>query len=155
MTFLTWLVFGVMFMLGEFATGTFYLLATGLAFIYPAIAAYFDASLGMQIFALGTGTVVHALIVMILRKHNPASSTSTVPSHVGQRVKVIEWIDESSARVNYRGEIWDADKVHAEMPDAPHGIIKSVQGSRFIITTEQSALEKHMEEAPAQAPGKH
>jgi hypothetical protein len=49
---------------------------------------------------------------------------------------VIEWFDESSARVNYRGQIWEADKARSEMPDASHGIIKSVQGSRLIISTE-------------------
>lgn len=141
MTFVSWLVFGVLFMFGEFATGTFYLLAIGLAFIYPAIAAYVDASFGMQMAALGTGSVVHALIVAILRKRNPSGSSSNIPTDIGQRVEVIEWIDESSARVNYRGRIWEADKVRAEMPDASHGIIKSVQGSRLIITTEPSAPE--------------
>ena len=141
MTFVSWLVFGILFISGEIATGTFYLLAIGLAFVYPAITAYVDASSGMQIAVLGAGTIVHVLIVMLLRKHNPSSSPSNIPEDAGQRVEVIEWIDESSARVNYRGRIWEADKVRAEMPDATHGIIKSVQGSRLIITTEQSALE--------------
>jgi hypothetical protein len=51
-------------------------------------------------------------------------------------VEVIEWMDEGSARVSYRGNEWEADKAIAEMPDASHGTIKSVQGSRLIITTE-------------------
>ncbi len=141
MTFISWLVFGVLFISGEIATGSFYLLAIGLAFIYPAIAAYIDASTGMQIAVLGAGTIVHVLIVMLLRKRRPSGTSSNVPDDVGQRVEVIEWVDESSARVSYRGRIWEADKVRAEMPDASHGIIKSVQGSRLIITTEPSTPE--------------
>ncbi len=136
MTFITWLVFGAMFMFGEFAMGNFYLLAIGLAFIYPAIAAYLDASLGAQLAVLGAGTVVHSLIVMLLRKRGPSGSPSNIPDDVGQRVEVIEWIDENSARVSFRGQVWEADKVRGEMPDAAHGIIQSVQGSRLIISTE-------------------
>lgn len=141
MTFISWLVFGVLFISGEIATGSFYLLAIGLAFVYPAIAAYIDASTVMQIAVLGLGTAVHVLIVMLLRKRRPSGTSYNVPDDVGQRVEIIEWVDESSARVSYRGRIWEADKVRAEMPDASHGIIKSVQGSRLIITTEQSAPE--------------
>jgi len=141
MTFISWLVFGILFISGEIATGSFYLLAIGLAFVYPAIAAYLDASTVMQIAVLGSGIIVHVLIVMLLRKRGPSAVSSKVAGDAGQRVEVIEWIDESSARVSYRGRVWEADKVRAEMPDASHGIIKSVQGSRLIITTEPSAPE--------------
>ena len=141
MNFISWLVFGILFMLSEFATGTFYLLAIGLAFVYPAVAAYVGASTAMQIAVLGSGALVHALITMILRKLKPSGPPAVIPPDVGQRVEVIEWIDESSARVSYRGQVWEADKARAEMPDAAHGIIKSVQGSRLVITTEQPAAE--------------
>lgn len=136
MNFISWLVFGVLFMFSEIATGNFYLLAIGLAFIYPAIAAYVDAGTGMQLAALGTGTLVHALIVMLWHKSRSSAPEADVPDDVGQRVEVIEWVDEGSARVSYHGTEWEADKAIAEMPDASHGIIKSVQGSRLIITTE-------------------
>jgi membrane protein implicated in regulation of membrane protease activity len=136
LNFISWLVFGVLFMFSEIATGTLYLLAIGLAFIYPALAAYTDASTGMQLTVLGSGALVHALIVMIWRKNRPSAPKSSAPDDVGQRVEVIEWFDEGSARVSYRGTEWEADKAIAEMPDAAYGIIKSVQGSRLIITTE-------------------
>lgn len=135
MTFISWLVFGLIFMFSEFATGTFYLLAIGLAFVYPAIAAYTGASTGMQMAALAAGALAHSVIVMLLRKRGP-SAPSNISVDIGQRVEVIEWLDESSARVNYRGQLWEADKVRSEMPDASHGIIQSVQGSRLIISTE-------------------
>lgn len=136
MDFISWSVFGILFMLAEFATGTFYLLAIGLAFIYPAIADYAGASLGIQIIALFVGTLAHALIVMVWRKRRPSSPPSNIPSDAGQRVEVIEWLDECTATVKYRGKEWQADKVDAEMPDAPYGIIQSVHGNRLIISTE-------------------
>jgi membrane protein implicated in regulation of membrane protease activity len=136
MTFISWLVFGVIFMFSEFATGTFYLLAIGLAFIYPAIASFTGAPTGIQILALGAGALAHSLIVLMVRKLRTPGAPSDIPDDVGQRVEVIEWMDESSARVMYRGTEWAADKVQAEMPDAPHGIIQSVQGSRLIISTD-------------------
>jgi membrane protein implicated in regulation of membrane protease activity len=135
-TFISWLVFGAMFMFAELATGTFYLLVIGLACVYPAIAAYVDASFGMQMTVLGSGTLVHVLIVMIVLKCRSSGSPSDIPTDIGQRVEVIEWLDESTARVRYRDAEWEADKMRAEMPDASHGIINSIQGSRLIISTE-------------------
>ena len=135
MNFVLWLVFGILLMLIEMATGTLHLLAIGLAFIYPAIASYTGASTYIQLAALGSGTLVHLLIVFILRKLRPSSPSSKVPTDVGQRVEVIEWLDEGAARVMYHGKEWPADKAEIEMPDADHGIIKIVQYGRLIIAT--------------------
>jgi membrane protein implicated in regulation of membrane protease activity len=136
MNFISWLVFGVLFMCGEIASGSFYLLAIGLAFIYPAIGDLVGASSGAQLAALGLGAVAHVLVVLALRKRKPSVAPKAAPTDIGERVDVIEWFDESSARVKLRGEEWEADKLRAEMPNAPHGIIESVQGSRLIISTE-------------------
>ncbi len=136
MDFVSWSVFGILCMLAEFAIGSFYLLAIGLAFAYPAIADYLGASVEIQIAVLCGGALVHALLVMFIRKRRPASPTSKQPSDIGQRVEVIEWMDESSARVKYRGRNWEADKVRSEMPDAAFGIIHAMHGSRIIISTE-------------------
>jgi membrane protein implicated in regulation of membrane protease activity len=135
LTFLSWLVFGVIFIFSEFATGTYYLLAIGLAFVYPSVAAYVGASSGMQMIVLGAGALVHALIVMMVRKRIASATPSDSSDDIGQRVEVIEWIDESSARVRYRGVEWDADKVRAEMPNSSFGTIQSIQGTHLIIST--------------------
>lgn len=135
MDFVSWSVFGALFILAESAIGTRYLLAIGLAFLYPAIADYMDASSNIQIAALGSGLVVHTLIVFFLRKGRPARTKSNIPADVGQRVEVIEWLGEGTARVMYRGKEWTADKAMSEMPDSDNGIIKSVQYGRLIIST--------------------
>ena len=136
MNFITWLVFGVLIMCGEIATGGYYLLAIGLAFIYPAVGDLVGASTGTQIAALVLGSLVHAEFVMLLLQSKPAAAPAMAPPDIGERVEVIEWFDESSARVKHRGEEWEADKLRAEMPNASHGIIESIQGSRLIISTE-------------------
>ena len=136
MNFISWLVFGVLVMCGEIATGSFYLLGIGLAFIYPAIGDLVSASTGTQLAALVLGSSAHALVVMILRKRKPSAAPITAPASIGERVEVIEWFDESCARVKHRGEEWEAEKLRAEMPNASHGVIESLQGSRLIISTE-------------------
>jgi membrane protein implicated in regulation of membrane protease activity len=136
MNFISWLVFGVLVMCGEIATGGYYLLAIGLAFIYPAIGDLAGASSSIQLAALALGSMAHALGVMMLRRRKPAAAPITAPASIGERVEVIEWFDESSARVKHRGEEWEADKLRAEMPNASHGVIESIQGSRLIISTE-------------------
>jgi len=136
MASITWLVVGALFMLAEFGAGKFYLLAIGLAFVYPAIAAYTGASLGTQLAAVILGALAHALVVMVIRKLKPSSPATEIPTDVRQYVEVIEWLDEGAARVMYRGKEWPADKVEGEMPDADHGIIQSVQYGRLIISTE-------------------
>lgn len=136
MNFISWLVFGVLVMCGEIATGGYYLLAIGLAFIYPAAGDLVGASTVTQLTALILGCIAHTLAVMILRKRKSSAAPITALAGIGERVEVIEWFDESSARVKHRGEEWEADKLRAEMPNASHGIIESIQGSRLIISTE-------------------
>jgi len=133
MDFISWLVVGALFMLAEFGVGKFYLFAIGLACAYPAFAAYTDASVATQLTTAGLGGSVHALVVMIIRKLRP--SPSAMPTDVGQRVEVIEWNSDGTAKVRYEGKVWDADKAEGEMPDADHGIIKDVQYGRLVIST--------------------
>lgn len=138
MGLVSWLVYGVLCMLAEFLYGSMYLFAIGLAFAYPALAEYSGADLSMQLAALAAGAAVHSLIVFGIRSARKGTSTKPVRPEVGERVDVIEWLDECSARVTCRGREWQADKFDSRMPDAMHGTIHSVQGSRLVITTEQA-----------------
>jgi len=139
MGFISWLVVAALFMLAEFGLGTFYLFSIGLACLYPAYAAYIDASVGTQLTVLSAGAIVHTVLVMIFRKLRLPKSSSDIPTDIGQRVEVIQWLDECTALVMYNGKEWQADKAKGEMPDADHGIITSVQYGRLVISTEQTA----------------
>lgn len=138
MDFISWAVFGTLFILAESAIGSRHALAIGLAFIYPVIADLAKAKLGIQLAVLLAGVLIHLLIVTALRRRHPTAVTERAHDDVGQRVEVLEWLDECTARVSYRGREWEADKVRAEMPDADFGIIKAVQYGRLVISTEQS-----------------
>lgn len=140
MTFVSWSVFGILFILSEFTSGTFFLLAIGLAFIYPAIADYNGVPLYIQLALLGAGICIHVLVVMLLRRISPAHPSLDIESDVGQQVVVIEWIDDCTARVKYRGTEWQADKLKSEMADAAYGVIQSRHGSRLIISTEPATM---------------
>ncbi len=137
MDFISWLVVGVLFMLAEIGSGAFYLVAIGLACIYPAYYSFHSAPVSTQLTALTIGALIHGAIVMLLRRNrSKGKSSGKMPSDIGQRVKVIEWMDECTAIVEYRGRQWQADKVDARMPDAEYGIIDSMHGSRIVISTE-------------------
>ena len=141
MDFISWTVFAILCMLAEFTSGSFYLLAIGIAMFYPAVADVLGAPMNVQVGLLVGGSIVHILIVIMLRKRKGAGPSTVAPVGMGERVDVIEWLDECSARVTYRGEEWGADKVDAEMPDADHGTIESVRGSRLIISTREEPAE--------------
>lgn len=135
MDFVSWTVFGILFILAQFSVKTPYLTAIGLAFLYPAAADFLHAGMGIQITLLVAGSIIHSLIAYQLGK---GKTTASPPARndIGERVEVIEWLDEGTARVRYEGREWVADKARSEMPDADYGIIKAVQYGRLIITTE-------------------
>ncbi|MDD2721992.1 MAG: hypothetical protein PHH47_11860 [Gallionella sp.] len=139
MDFISWSVFGILFILAQFSIRTPYLTAIGLAFIYPAVADFLHASMVTQVIALVVGVTIHCFIAYLLGKGKSAPQSGNSRSDVGQRVEVIEWLDEGTARVMYEGREWVADKAMSEMPDADHGTIKTVQYGRLIITTERNS----------------
>lgn len=136
MDFISWLVVGTLFMLGEFGVGKFYLLAIGLACVYASAVSYLHGSVIAQLGVLVVGIAIHSAIVNLIRKRNPSSAADETPTDVGQRVEVIEWLEEGDARVMYKGKEWQADKAKGEMPNADYGIIQAVQYGRLIIKTE-------------------
>jgi membrane protein implicated in regulation of membrane protease activity len=136
MDFISWLVFGALFILAEFGFGNAYLFSTGLACIYPSIASFTGAPTGTQLLVFGIGSVIHALVVKILRKRPASGTTENLQADVGARVDIIEWIDESSARVSYRGTEWFAEKMNDAMPCSAHATIVKLQYGRLIIATE-------------------
>jgi membrane protein implicated in regulation of membrane protease activity len=136
MDFISWLVVATLFMLAEFGVGKLYLVSIGLACIYGSAVSYFHGSVLLQLGALTLGSAIHYGIVLLIRKQRPPSKTDEIPTDVGQRVEVVEWLEEGSARVMYHGREWEADKAAGEMPNADHGIIQAVQYGRLIISTE-------------------
>ena len=87
----------------ELMTGTFYLLAVGVAFVAGGLAAWLGASLDL-----------------------------------GQSVRVLEWKDDGSARVNYRGTQWDAELSAPGVARAETMYIVGTRGSTLLVADRRS-----------------
>ena len=93
----------------ELMTGTFYLLAVGVAFAAGGLAAWFGAPLPVQLIV---GGVFKRQAAPLPRTNGgnwsrcppPSPSARPRPVRPGPRVE-----DDGSARVNYRGTQWDAE----------------------------------------------
>jgi len=141
MGFVSWLVYAVLCFFAEFISGRGYLIAISLACLYPAGADYFGAPLSQQLQIFGMGALVHVGVLFLIRRNRRSGNQiSGTRVNIGDTVKVIEWLDECSARVQYRGEEWQADKADDRMPDAPTARIMAVQGPRLVIATADGGL---------------
>ena len=130
---IVWWIMAAILVGVELATGTFYLLAVGAAFAVGGIAAWLGAESWLQ-FAIATvATVVGVMMAHRLRRRiaQPAPMGGL---DVGQMVRVLEWRDDGTARVQYRGSYWDG---RAESPDTPrqeHMQISAMQGSVLVLS---------------------
>jgi membrane protein implicated in regulation of membrane protease activity len=105
---LAWLVAGIVLVIAELATGTFYLLVLGAAAIAAAGAAYAGGGFIVQV-------VVAAAIALAgvfwIRSRKLAGATPNMPSlDLGQPVTLESWVNRGDrlARVKYRDALWDA-----------------------------------------------
>jgi len=126
-----WWALGVILIGAELMTGTFYLLAIGVAFGAGGLAAWFDAPVPLQLViagVLGVGGTVVAHRWRLRRTLPPAPSLD-----VGHSVRVLGWKDDGSARVNYRGTQWDAELATPDASRAETMYIVGARGSTLLI----------------------
>ena len=135
---LAWLLAGLLLVVVEMMTGTFYLLILGIAAGIGALIAYFGQPFWSQaivaaIAAVGGGVLVH-------RYHRVANATSpkNIDNDVGQTVTIESWVSEPQrlARVNYRGSTWDAEVIGTEaIAPGAHLYVVATEGSRLKVST--------------------
>ena len=117
----------------ELLTGTFYLLAVGVAVAFGGVAAFAGASLQVQFAVAGMLGVILTVVA-----HRMRLSRATPPLQpsldIGQAVRVENWNDDGTARVSYRGTSWDADPVTPEVPHAATMYIVATRGSRLVLS---------------------
>ena len=116
----------------ELLTGTFYLLAVGLAFFMGGLAAWLGAALGVQLATAGVLAVVGTIVAhrWRLRRGIPATEP---PFDVGQSVEVQAWNPDGTARVVYRGSLWTAQLATPDTPRASTMVIVATRGSTLVI----------------------
>jgi membrane protein implicated in regulation of membrane protease activity len=128
-----WWIFAAVLVGAELLTGTFYLLAVGVAVALGGVAAFAGASLPVQFVVAGVLGVALTMIAHRLRL-----SRATPPPQpsldVGQSVRIETWNSDGTARVNYRGTNWDAELAAPDVPHAATMYIVATRGSRLILS---------------------
>jgi membrane protein implicated in regulation of membrane protease activity len=105
---IAWAVVGLVLVIVELLTGTFYLLMLGIAAFGAALAAWLGLGFGAQssIAALAAGIGCYG--VHLYRAKNKAQQMP--PIDAGMPASFESWVDPKArlARVRYRGASWDA-----------------------------------------------
>jgi membrane protein implicated in regulation of membrane protease activity len=120
----------------ELMTGTFYLLAVGVAFVAGGLAAWLGASPEVQLIIGGVLSVAGTIAAHRWRLRQVVPPAASLD--LGQSVRVLEWKDDGSARVNYRGTQWDAELAAPGLARAETMYIVGTRGSTLLVADRRS-----------------
>jgi len=132
-----WWVLAAVLVGTELLTGTFYLLAVGLAFALGGIAALLGAGPPLQLLVGGLFAVVGTIVAhrWRMRHAEPALQPGL---DVGQAVEVLTWHANGTARVKYRGTQWDAELAAPDAPRAHTMYVVDTRGSTLVIAASRN-----------------
>lgn len=135
-----WIWFGLaaVALIGEVASGTFYLLLVALGLAAGGAAAWFDAGFEWQLVACAVVALVGLFVLRrtgVLKKREvDAKSNADVHLDIGQTVEVESWTDAGIARVWYRGAHWQAELAAGQPREPGLYMISEVRGPRLVLT---------------------
>jgi membrane protein implicated in regulation of membrane protease activity len=133
-----WLGLAALALIGELATGTFYLLLVALGLAAGGVAAWFGAGLEWELVACGVVLLLGLLVLRktrVLKKREVDSARNAdVNLDIGQTVSVEAWSDSGTARVWYRGAHWQAELAQGQAPLAGEQTITEMRGSILVLT---------------------
>ena len=111
---LAWAILGLVLVITELLSGTFYLLMFGMAAFGAAGAAYFGQSFSVQALVASVVAALGCYGVHVYRARNRAEQMP--PIDAGMPASFESWIDAAArlARVRYRGASWEARVEGAE-----------------------------------------
>ena len=135
-TYWTWWVLAAVLVGTELFTGTFYLLALGVAFALGGVAARLGADVASQLLIAATIAVAGTIAAHQWRRLR-ALPPPQAGLDVGQEVQVLAWHDNGTARVNYRGTQWDAELATPAAARAPTMYIIGTKGSTLILAPDK------------------
>jgi membrane protein implicated in regulation of membrane protease activity len=138
--YFVWIVVGIVLVIAELLTGTFYLLVLGIAGFAAAAVAWFGAPFLVHVVVAGSIAVAG---VLWIRGHRRKNATPDMPSlDVGQPVTLDSWVNRDGrlARVVYRDALWDAH-VEGEVRGEPGELlfILGVDGSTLRVAKQKPA----------------
>ncbi|MBC7501801.1 MAG: NfeD family protein [Herminiimonas sp.] len=149
---MTWfLIAGVMVVL-EIFTGTFYLLMVAVGFAAGGLAALAGIGLSSQLMiASAVGVVATEMLRrsrLGTRDSGDAGRDRNVNLDIGQTVRIDQWQPSGgrlTARVMYRGAMWDVELEQNTMAQTDNYIIREMRGSRLIVAAEPTDNKPHRE----------
>jgi membrane protein implicated in regulation of membrane protease activity len=131
-SYVVWWIIAAVLVGVELATGTFYLLAVGAAFAIGGLAAWAGLESWIQ-FAVASVLSVVGVSVAHRWRTTRAQPPQMPGLDLGQTVRVIEWRDNGTARVQYRGSYWDAELATPETPRSETMMIQDMRGSTLVL----------------------
>lgn len=132
--YIYWFVLGLILLGAELATGTFYMLVLAAALAAGGLAALMGFVLPLQFVIAAIVGLVGTLVLRRSRAAGQGGPAKDQSLDIGQGVKVLEWRDDGTARVHYRGSEWDAEPESADAPREGPFYIREVRGSKLILT---------------------
>jgi membrane protein implicated in regulation of membrane protease activity len=130
---LAWVMVGLLLIITELLTGTFYLLMLGIAGFGAALAAWLGFAFGVQAIVFVVVSGVGCYAVYAYRARNQAQQMA--PIDAGQPANFESWVDQAGglARVRYRGASWDA-RVDGDAPLQPGALV-------YVLATDGNTLK--------------
>ena len=128
-----WWICAAILIGAELLSGTFYLLAVGIAVALGGAAAWAGATVPIQ---FGIAGVLGVALTIAAHRWRLARATPPAqpPLDVGQTVHVDTWNADGTARVRYRGTTWDAELETPAVPRADTLYIVATRGSLLILS---------------------
>ncbi len=131
-----WVAAGIA-VVAELETGTFYLLMMALGLASGAIAAHLGLSESAQVVCAaivgGGATAIWHWQRSRLPKKLPAHEDRSVNLDIGERVHVVEWAVDRTARVTYRGSGWPARLAPGAVAGPGEHEIVAVEGNWLVL----------------------
>jgi membrane protein implicated in regulation of membrane protease activity len=130
--YLAWAILGVILVIAELVTGTFYLVVLGVAAFGASAAAYFGYDLPIQSIVAGLVAAAGAYWVHLYRAKSATQQMRQVDA--GNPGTFENWVDQGArlARVRYRGALWDA-QVDGEQAPQPGSVV-------YVVSTHGNTL---------------
>lgn len=132
--YLLWVITGIVLIIVEMLTGTFYLLVLGIAALAAAAAAYLGQSFWVQAVVVAAVAVIG--VILLKRFRGGAQPASVQTLDIGQAVILDAWISEADglARVQYRNAQWEAQVTGERVPGGKVFYIHAVDGNTLRVS---------------------
>ena len=131
--YLTWAILGLILVIAELVTGTFYLVMLGVAAFGAGFAAYLGYDFPIQSIVAGLVAAGGAYGVHVYRVNSAKQQMKQIDA--GQPANFESWVDQGArlARVRYRGASWDA-QVESDQAPQPGAVV-------YVVSTHGNTLK--------------